>query len=166
MTQTLANHATFQNARGRHKRRCRWYQALLKPKRSELSTKGEGERERERARRVADELSQRRCGGRIPAQTARPRRDRRRSRLRPSVQIRTLRRPRETISAASKECQEEAPRWWKRGVITSPFRRCMSGDSLGPERIRSSDRFFWKVWMTLVLGQGEMGYGGGGTYEA
>jgi hypothetical protein len=57
--------------------------------------------------------------------------------------------PRDTIRAASNECHDDAPRWWKRGVTTSPFSRCMKGDSFVPVRILRSVLFFCRVWMTL-----------------
>ncbi len=57
--------------------------------------------------------------------------------------------PMETIRNASKECQDEAPRWWNNGVSTSPFRACRFGFLLVPERIRSSDLSFWRAWMVL-----------------
>lgn len=59
--------------------------------------------------------------------------------------------PIETIKEASYECHEEVPRWWKRGVITSPFKLCNLGLSFGPARIFRSARFGWSVWMDLSL---------------
>ena len=58
--------------------------------------------------------------------------------------------PMETIRNASKECQDEAPRWWNSGVWTSPFRAWRLGFLLVPERIRSSDLSFWRAWMVLL----------------
>lgn len=58
--------------------------------------------------------------------------------------------PMETIRNASKECQDEAPRWWNNGVSTSPFRAWRFGFLLVPERIRSSDLSFWRAWMVLL----------------
>jgi hypothetical protein len=58
--------------------------------------------------------------------------------------------PIETIREASYECHEDVPRWWKRGVTTSPFKLCSLGLSFGPARIFRSARFVWRVWMDLL----------------
>jgi hypothetical protein len=58
--------------------------------------------------------------------------------------------PIETIREASYECHEDVPRWWKRGVTTSPFKLCNLGLSFGPARIFRSARFVWRVWMDLL----------------
>jgi hypothetical protein len=85
----------------------------------------------------------------IPAHTAIPSTQTNTTKPMPRLQTRPSILPRETIRAASNECHDDAPKWWKRGVTTSPFSRCRKGNSFGPVRIRRSDLFFWKVWMTL-----------------
>lgn len=58
--------------------------------------------------------------------------------------------PIETIREASYECHDDVPRWWKRGVTTSPFKLCNLGLSFGPARIFKSALFVWRVWMDLL----------------
>ena len=58
--------------------------------------------------------------------------------------------PTETIKDASKECHEDAPRWWNKGVSTLPFKACRLGFSIVPGRMRSSDLFFCRAWIVLV----------------
>jgi hypothetical protein len=60
----------------------------------------------------------------------------------PARPIGDLNLPIDIIKAASYECHEDAPRWWKRGVMTSPFSRCISSFPSGPERIFKSFLFF------------------------
>ena len=57
--------------------------------------------------------------------------------------------PSNTTNAPSKECHEEEPRWWNKGVTTSPFRLCKLGFSFRPARTLRSVLFIWRVWTAL-----------------